>query len=320
MIGKSDTFVAFSLNGEKVFKSQTKKKTLAPEWNETFAVQVPSRVGSNFYLEVFDWNQIEQAKSLGTADITLEDLEPFQGVERNLPLTHDKHEDQGMIKVILTFQPEIIAKARKNTSTFSSAGRAVTQIGHMPFEGAKGMVHGVGSAGSKVTGIFKKDHARNQSSVATIPEAPPLAGQVSQPVEADAPPTSFPSKNTSLASPASQRASGTLKVTVLSAKDLSLGSGGGDIKEVKPYVVLRVAEKEHKTKHQAKSFAPEWLVLCSTTFINAIIVSRNETFSFPIEPDTAGLAIEVFDHKTFGKDRLVADGTVEVCELGSTIL
>jgi len=83
---------------------------------------------------------------------------------------------------------------------------------------------------------------------------------------------------------------------VLSAKDLSLGSGGGDIKEVKPYVVLRVAEKEHKTKHQAKSFAPEW----------------NETFSFPVEPETPGLSIEVFDHKTFGKDRLVADGTVEI--------
>lgn len=38
--GKSDPFVIFTLDGERVFKSQTKKKTIHPEWNETFAVTV----------------------------------------------------------------------------------------------------------------------------------------------------------------------------------------------------------------------------------------------------------------------------------------
>jgi Ca2+-dependent lipid-binding protein len=40
--GKSDPFAVFSLNGQKVFKSQTKKKTLNPEWNETFVIGVVS--------------------------------------------------------------------------------------------------------------------------------------------------------------------------------------------------------------------------------------------------------------------------------------
>ena len=40
LLGKSDPFVVFTLNDQKVFKSQTKKKTLNPEWNETFTVQV----------------------------------------------------------------------------------------------------------------------------------------------------------------------------------------------------------------------------------------------------------------------------------------
>jgi hypothetical protein len=40
--GKSDPFVVFTLDGQKVFKSQTKKKTLHPQWNETFAVTVVS--------------------------------------------------------------------------------------------------------------------------------------------------------------------------------------------------------------------------------------------------------------------------------------
>lgn len=38
--GKSDPFVVFSLNGQKVYKSQTKKKTVDPDWNEQFVVQV----------------------------------------------------------------------------------------------------------------------------------------------------------------------------------------------------------------------------------------------------------------------------------------
>ncbi|KAG8734045.1 hypothetical protein FRC12_018670, partial [Ceratobasidium sp. 428] len=64
--GKSDPFVVFSLNGSKAFKSETKKKTLVPEWNQSFEVTVPSRVGADFFLEVFDWNQVETAKSLGS--------------------------------------------------------------------------------------------------------------------------------------------------------------------------------------------------------------------------------------------------------------
>lgn len=38
--GKSDPYAVFSLNGDKVYKSQVKKKTLSPEWNETFDVEV----------------------------------------------------------------------------------------------------------------------------------------------------------------------------------------------------------------------------------------------------------------------------------------
>jgi hypothetical protein len=38
--GKSDPFASFTLNGQKVYKSETKKKTLAPVWNENFTVQI----------------------------------------------------------------------------------------------------------------------------------------------------------------------------------------------------------------------------------------------------------------------------------------
>lgn len=38
--GKSDPYVVFTFNGQKVHKSQTKKKTLTPEWNENFICPV----------------------------------------------------------------------------------------------------------------------------------------------------------------------------------------------------------------------------------------------------------------------------------------
>jgi Ca2+-dependent lipid-binding protein len=51
-------FVVFHLNGEKVFKSQVKKKTRSPVWDERFEVLVASRWGSKLTFEVFDWNQV----------------------------------------------------------------------------------------------------------------------------------------------------------------------------------------------------------------------------------------------------------------------
>ena len=47
---------------------------------------------------------------------------------------------------------------------------------------------------------------------------------------------------------------GTLKVTVVSAKDLS----APDNEPPKAYVVVRVGEKENKTKHASRNVAPEW--------------------------------------------------------------
>jgi Ca2+-dependent lipid-binding protein len=40
--GKSDPYAVFTLNDQKVFRSQVKKKTLTPDWNEAFDVSVVS--------------------------------------------------------------------------------------------------------------------------------------------------------------------------------------------------------------------------------------------------------------------------------------
>ncbi|KAI0706072.1 tricalbin [Cytidiella melzeri] len=289
--GKSDPFVVFQLNGQKVYKSQTKKKTLNPDWHESFAVQVPSRVGADFNLEVFDWNQLEQAKTLGATGIHLADIEPFVGVERELPLMHPKHGEKGRVHLRLMFQPEIIVKSRKNTTTFSTAGRAMTQIGNLPVGAGKGVIHGV-------TGVFRRVGVSGSDSEPDDAKASykniPAAGQASQalgavggPLDpaAAAMPNAIADGNVN-----GQQASepGVLRVTIMDAKDLSTT-------EVKPYVTVRVGDKEQKTKH-IKSQTPEW----------------DETFNFMAGPSQQKLYLWVYDYKTLGKDKFLGSGEVDI--------
>ncbi|GBE78423.1 Uncharacterized protein SCP_0113110 [Sparassis crispa] len=293
--GKSDPFVVFSLNGQRIYKSQTKKKTLTPEWNERFEVAVPSRVAGNFMLEVFDWNQIEQAKSLGLGKIQLDDLEPFEVAERVIPLSSPKHGEKGSIRVSLLFRPEIIVKTRKNTSTFSTAGRTMTQIGHLPVGAGKGVM-------SSVTGVFKRDFVKTNGSVDSDLEKPPVpelpAGQSSRPAGGLAAPASvgtaaaaFPHITAAGESaPGHAQEPGTLRVMVLDAKDLSPG-------DAKPYVQIRVGDRQYKTKHASKTAMPEW----------------NESFTFAAAPAVqTKMYAWVYDHKTLGKDKELGSAEIDL--------
>lgn len=201
-------------------------------------------------MEVFDWNQLEQAKSLGIGRIALDDLEPFEPAVRDINLSTEKHGEKGRVCVRLTFAPEIIAKARKTTSTFSAAGRAMTQLGALPMGAGKGVIHGVG-------GIFKRDFLhRDKSQEGLVPPAEPLPERPSHP--ADQASTSardsaaFPSTESGpRGTGGAPSEPGSLRVVVFGAKGLP----GND---VKPYATLRVGDKEFKTKHGTKTSAPEW--------------------------------------------------------------
>ncbi|THV06045.1 tricalbin [Dendrothele bispora CBS 962.96] len=281
--GKSDPYALFTLNDQKIYKSETVKKTVSPTWNESFDCSVPSRVHASFNIEIFDWNQIEQSKSLGSAQIDLTDLEPFMAAERTLSLSSSKYGEKGQVRVRMTFRPEIIIKTRSKTSTFSSAGRAMTQLGGLPVTAGKGVFHGV-------TGVFKGRGGKDDEvEVPAVPEVP--AGQASHPLTAksegvgNAP---FPSSTSIEGLPPSNEP-GTLRVAVLGAHDLSPS-------DVKPYAVLRLGDKEFKTKHAGKTNSPEW----------------NESFTFAASALTPKMYVWVHDHRTLGKDKLLADGEVDL--------
>ncbi|KAF8905450.1 C2 domain-containing protein [Gymnopilus junonius] len=290
--GKSDPFAVFTLNGQKVYKSQTKKKTLTPEWNETFEVAIPSRYNADLTVEVFDWNQIEQSKSLGYGKFDLNMIEPMQGQDFVIPLTSSKHGEKGVIRLHTVFQPEIIAKSRKATSTFTSAGRAMTQIGGLPMSAGKGVFHGV-------TGVFKRD---NQGEI--VPPLPPPPGLAPAPAQeavvvSDQPQgqpqiqpqmaATFPTVDAALVI---THEPGTLRITLLDGQDVC---PQGQV--ARPYAVIRVGDREYKSKHTAsKTDKPEW----------------NESFLFPASVATPKMYVWLHDHKTIGKDKELTEGDLEI--------
>jgi Ca2+-dependent lipid-binding protein len=228
-----------------------------------------SRVGSRFEVEVLDWNQIEQSKSLGTGSIDLESIEPCQPTTRTVALSTPKSGTVGEVRIKLLFEPAIVARSPKNASALSTAGRAMTQVGGIPLGAGKGLVHGVGTAGKTMKGVFVRDRNSSKSSLEIPPNGYPRGSlDQSSPVAQPSRPPDLPSE-ASVGLPTSGVASasafngesrfpddyGMLKVAVLGAKDL-VGAAVGD--PVKAYVVVKVGEKEQKTKHTAKTTTPEW--------------------------------------------------------------
>jgi Ca2+-dependent lipid-binding protein len=183
-------YVVFTLGGDKIFKSQVKKKTLMPTWNERFEAVVKSRSSSKLTFEIFDWNQvrpgldpyflwslvadvamlllfsqIESAKSLGTGSVDLVSIEPFEASEVTLPVMTAKDGVRGTLRLRMVFTPQLIARVRRHTGTLSAAGRTLSTVGstvgaapimvgkgvgHGLVAGGTGVVHGVGAVGTGV--------------------------------------------------------------------------------------------------------------------------------------------------------------------------
>jgi len=189
------------------------------------------------------------------AKINLEEIEPLVAIDRTLALSSEKRGAKGQIEISMVFQPGIIMRARKSTSTFSAAGRTMTAIGSAPISAGKGVLQGV-------AGVFRRgkdsEDEHNFFGRSTQPEpkavaVPDIQGtQISQPVRDGERLGGLSAADTNGHSAPPE--SGVLKVLILDAKDLV---GGPD---VKPYAVARIGEKEFKTKHTGKTVAPEWYV------------------------------------------------------------
>ncbi|KAI8329298.1 C2 domain-containing protein [Chlamydoabsidia padenii] len=173
--GKSDPYVVFTLNGEKIYKTDTYKKTLNPEFNtkkETFVLPVPRRIGSKLEAIIYDWDQVGNNEELARGEIKFTDdvLESFEAKQFDIPLTGDS-----TLKIRLLWQPQLLKQDRQGTSLLNSTTRAFTAVpghalgagvslagdavglgGKVLGTGGKAVFGGVGKFGSGLRGIGNK--------------------------------------------------------------------------------------------------------------------------------------------------------------------
>lgn len=134
----SDPYCKFILNGETVYTSETIKKTLNPTWNESFEVQIASRIAADFKLEVFDWDLGGGDDPLGNAIIDLRALEPMLAVPVQLQLRDVK---SGVISMRLLFRPGFVTRARRGTT--SRTMTIASNVGGAPIKVVGGALSGV---------------------------------------------------------------------------------------------------------------------------------------------------------------------------------
>ncbi|BFZ55473.1 Tricalbin-2 [Savitreella phatthalungensis] len=171
----SDPYAKFVLNGETVFTSQTIKKTLNPQWNESFEVAVPSRVDADFVINVFDWDLGGGDDPLGSARIPLEALEPLTSMPIELKLEGVK---SGVVHGRMLFRPAFVTRARRGTT--SRTMTLATGVAGAPIKaGTKvvgGALHGAKRTGSLVgRGLFGRSSHKAAHEDALAEDQPQIA-------------------------------------------------------------------------------------------------------------------------------------------------
>ncbi|KAI7818249.1 C2 domain-containing protein [Gamsiella multidivaricata] len=142
--GASDPYLVFKVNGKEVYKSEVVKKTLNPEYNESFVVPISSRVDDQFTFEVFDWNQLSTAKSLGVGSLNLRNIQLVLPNDFLVSL-RNKH-NQGEVQLRIKFMPEFLSASKK-------AGFASTFIGGVGQAGMAGVGVVTGGVGFMADGV-----------------------------------------------------------------------------------------------------------------------------------------------------------------------
>ncbi|KAF2032834.1 tricalbin [Setomelanomma holmii] len=314
--GFSDPFCKFVLNEKEVYKTKTQKKTLHPAWNEYFEVPVRSRTAADFVVNVYDWDFGDKADFLGKSSINLEILEPFQQQEVTLALDGKS----GAIRLRMLFKPDYVVRSRQGSSTFSGTFALPGKVVGAPVKGVgKGAAFvggGVVRAGTFLGRGFKRRKSRGAGGEEDFNDRPdssvgrPSADTPVISVEGDGSAgqnspsnhnrhkswgaQSFASRFNDSGAPGAGE-SGTANISIVSADGFPPGTN--------VRVLVRLNNKDiHKTDHHK-----------TTT---GTVEFGDESFKSPCTADSF-FKIAVVDHKTFGRDEELGEGTFTIDDQGS---
>ncbi|EGV66320.1 hypothetical protein PSN45_003435 [Yamadazyma tenuis] len=101
--GKSDPMAIVKLDGVEVYKTDKKRKTISPVWNETANFPMASRSRQVLLVEVYDWDLTHAPELLGRALLDLSTVEPHTSTPFSAKL-----DTKGEVFFKVTFKPEYV--------------------------------------------------------------------------------------------------------------------------------------------------------------------------------------------------------------------
>lgn len=163
--GYSDPYCNVILNGDRVYRTDIKKKTLNPVWNEKCSIDIISRVGADLNIEVFDWDMGRDDDFLGKVKIDLAQLEPLKAIQLTLPLQGES----GTITLRFLFKPGYVIRRVNSSGVGSSFIQGAALPGRVIGGVAGGVAGGVGGVfgvvrggTSKVKGAFRGKRSKKK--------------------------------------------------------------------------------------------------------------------------------------------------------------
>lgn len=111
--GKSDPMCVIKLEGVEIFRTDKKRRTLDPIWNEAFEFPMLSRSRQPLVLEIYDWDLTNDDELLGMAVIDIASIDPNDSTPFKVQL-----DTQGIINLRATFKPQYVRPPLSTKSGF----------------------------------------------------------------------------------------------------------------------------------------------------------------------------------------------------------
>jgi hypothetical protein len=313
----SDPYCRFLLNGRDIYKTDTKKKTLNPVYNETFETIVRSRTSAKLECHVYDWDFGDKDDFLGKGVIDLSTLEPFQRRDVQIPLDGKS----GTIRVRLLFTPDYVTRMRQGSSTFHGtlgvagkvAGAPVKTVG----KGAAVVGDSVARAGTFLGKGFRRRKSRAGSeadedgngSLHTGADTPPMPTRTVDGISGT--PASHNRvksfgahsihSSTNL-SPSGSAESGAASISVLSARGFPPSAN------IRIHIKADLGGKGPKDLHKTKAVKSSG---------GEVSFGESESFRTLCAVDTP-FRVLVKDHSTLGRDDELGEGTFFLADQAGT--
>ncbi|KAG4085383.1 hypothetical protein H8356DRAFT_1088025 [Neocallimastix lanati (nom. inval.)] len=242
--GTSDPYVKVIFRGESVYKTGEIKKTLTPEWNENFSLDISDRKSNKLVFQVYDWNKVQKDELIGQGVVPLYSIYDKEKVSKTISIyNHNKKgdiesEEAGTLDLDFEFIPSLHNKRMRNRIGNNNA--ALKLAGGV----AGGVASGVGSVAGGVA-----------SGVGSV--AGGVVGGVASGVGSVARGIGLKKSNKSTGG-------STIKIKIIKAEGLKAvdSSGTSD-----PYVKIEYQKKAiYKTKIIKKNTSPVWNEECSMKF------------------------------------------------------